>query len=472
MPALRVTVGHPCIKGIAAQVLDATAADKYRILIERGSTVAYSLFMAAGYNEHVQKFMTVAQRCDGNTSGVFATIEEIPEKQPPEPERPLSRMVMWNQVSGHELQFDMTADEMLEWQRLRKDGVNQYEALLRVMHKNEGVRKRIALHQKEAERYLREGGARADSIVARPRGETRVVPIEEDSSSMSSSSTGTAVAAASKPTEAELLKSAVAFLKELAASQAFKDFAALTVQFAKVHLTSALEPVPIRVPQVDKAGAPAKPVEVGKLGTLAHALAVVQALPLPKKVKELIANATSSGRTPTTPDALSAARTIVQSQLVKKPGSPLSATNSPAAPTSPPVAAAAVVEQVAQQQAVAASVGKKRKSVDRAPVQSPVAQAAATTPEKPASSPKKRTKVVVDADMAASMKLNDEIEAAMTKKPSPKVRKVPSVQKKASVTSVGGSADVATQLAASLVGAGGSGGDDWSHLDATQPMDE
>ena len=467
MPALRVTVGHPCIKGIAAQVLDATAADKYRILIERGSTVAYSLFMAAGYNEHVQKFMTVAQRCDGNTSGVFATIEEIPEKQPPEPERPLSRMVMWNQVSGHELQFDMTADEMLEWQRLRTGGMNQYEALLRVMHKNEGVRKRIALHQKEAERYLREGGARADSIVARPRGETRVVPIEEEDSSMSSSSTSTAVAAASKPTEAELLKSAVAFLKELAASQAFKDFAALTVQFAKVHLTSALEPVSIRVPQVDKAGAPAKPVEVGKLGTLAHALAVVQALPLPKKVKELIANATSSGRAPTTPDALSAARTIVQSQLVKKPGSPLSATNSPAAPTSPPVAAAAVVEQVAQQQAVAASVGKKRKSVDRTPVQSPVA--VATTPEKPASSPKKRTKVVVDADMAASVKLNDEIEAAMAKKPSPKVRKVPSVQKKASVTSVGGSADVATQLAASLVGAGG---DDWSHLDATQPMDE
>ncbi len=465
MPGGKLILLHPKVPFLIAHVpITLEKAAKVRKYLDMSDDIVTALWRANVSTNDVPMLRMILLEMRSGGHSVKDMVAEYREDPEPEPERPLSRMVMWNQVSGHELQFDMTADEMLEWQRLRKDGVNQYEALLRVMHKNEGVRKRIALHQKEAERYLREGGARADSIVARPRGETRVVPIEEEDSSMSSSSTSTAVAAASKPTEAELLKSAVAFLKELAASQAFKDFAALTVQFAKVHLTSALEPVPIRVPQVDKAGAPAKPVEVGKLGTLAHALAVVQALPLPKKVKELIANATSSGRTPTTPDALSAARTIVQSQLVKKPGSLLSATNSPAAPTSPPVAAAAVVEQVAQQQAVAASVGKKRKSVDRTPVQSPVA--VATTPEKPASSPKKRTKVVVDADMAASVKLNDEIEAAMAKKPSPKVRKVPSVQKKASVTSVGGSADVATELAAGLVGASGANGGDWDHLEA------
>lgn len=395
----------------------------------------------------------------------------------PEPERPTSRMVMWNQVSGHELQFDMTADEMLQWQRLRRGGMNQYEALLHVMHRNEGVRKRIELHQKEAENYLREGRAGGISIVARPRVETRVVPVAEEEMSSSSSSTTTSVAAA-KPTEAELFKSAAALVKELVSSQAFKDFAALTIQFAKVHVAEVAA-VSIKVPQVDKTGAAAKPVEAGKLGSLAHALAVVQALPLPKKIKDAIASATGLGRVPTTPDALSAARSLVQSQLVKKPGSPLSAPAS----ASPVAASPPVVEQVAEQQAVAAAVGKKRKSVDRTPAQSPVADAAAvaSSPEKKAASPKKRVKTCTDVLQAGDVQVNRIVvdasgkiteASSVTTKASPKVRKTPSGGPKrptASVTSVGGSEAVATQLAAGLVGAAGtSSGDDWSHLDAME----
>lgn len=391
------------------------------------------------------------------------------EEQSPQPERPLSRMVMWNQVSGHELQFDMTADEMLEWQKLRREGVTQYEALLRVMHQNEGVRKRIELHQREAERYLREGGVAGVSIVARPRVVRRVPVVAEEEEEMSSSSTSTTSAVTvTKPTEGEVLKSAAAFVKELVGSQAFKDFALLTIQFAKVHLTaSAVEPVSIKVPQVDKTGAPAKPVEAGKLGSLAHALAVVQALPLPKKVKDAIASATGLGRVPTTPDALSAARSLVQSQLIKKPGSPLSApaSASPVA-ASPP----AVVEQVAEQQAVAASVGKKRKSVDRTPVQSPVPAAAspvATSPEKKAASPKKRQKTESPKPPVEPAPGTDAFPIPLSK-PSPKVRKTSSGgPKSARVTSVGGSEAVATALAAGLVGAGSSD-DDWKHLDAME----
>lgn len=375
-------------------------------------------------------------------------------------------MVMFNQVSGHELQFDMTADEMLEWQKLRSSGVNQYEALLRVMHQNEGVRKRIELHQKEAERYLREGGVAGISIVARPRVVRRVPVVAEEEEEMSSStSTSTSAVTVTKPTEGEVLKSAAAFIKELVSSQAFKDFALLTIQFAKVHLTaSAVEPVSIKVPQVDKTGAPAKPVEAGKLGSLAHALAVVQALPLPKKVKDAIASATGLGRVPTTPDALSAARSLVQSQLIKKPGSPLSApaSASPVA-ASPP----AVVEQVAEQQAVAASVGKKRKSVDRAPVQSPVAVAVAASPEKPAASPKKRQRTsVTDAGTVIKTAVK-ELGEAIQEANKPKVRKSAG-PKSARVMSVGGSEAVATALAAGLVGAAGSSDDDWKHLDAME----
>jgi len=432
--------------------------------LNEGRHPLLSIFGVCLASNSVHRLWSEIQQAGESPEGVVFDVDGTLES-PTEPERPMSRMVMWNQVSGHELQFDMTADEMLQWQRLRKDGVNQYEALLRVMHQNEGVRKRIELHQREAERYLREGRhAGGISIVARPRVETRVVPVAEEEEMSSSSSTTTSVTT-TKPTEAELFKSAAALVKELVSSQAFKDFAALTIQFAKVHLTtSAVEPVSIKVPQVDKTGAAAKPVEAGKLGSLAHALAVVQALPLPKKIKDAIASATGLGRVPTTPDALSAARSLVQSQLVKKPGSPLSAPAS----ASPVAASPPVVEQ----QAVAAAVGKKRKSVDRTPVQSPVE---ASSPEKKAASPKKRAKVAVDADMAQSMKLNDEIEAAMEKSAakakaaSPKVRKTPSGGPKrptASVTSVGGSEAVATALAAGLVGA--SGGDDWSHLDAME----
>ena len=475
MPDVTLRLCHPKVPFVIVEFpLTARGASQVKMNLSEGLDI-----VAALWRERIglqsRGLTTLVTEVVKNGHKLEDIVVEFREEDE-QPERSTSRMVMWNQVSGHELCFDMTADEMLEWQRLRKAGVNQYEALLRVMHQNEGVRKRIELHQREAERYLREGRhAGGISIVARPRVETRVVPVAEEEMSSSISSTTTSVTT-TKPTEAELFKSAAALVKELVSSQAFKDFALLTIQFAKVHLTaSAVEPVSIKVPQVDKTGAAAKPVEAGKLGSLAHALAVVQALPLPKKVKDAIASATGLGRVPTTPDALSAARSLVQSQLVKKPGSPLSAPAS----ASPVAASPPVVEQVAEQQAVAAAVGKKRKSVDRAPVQSPVADA---SPEKKAASPKKRVKTCTDVLQAGDVQVNCIVvdangkiteASSVTTKASPKVRKTPSGGPKrstaTSVTSVGGSEAVATQLAAGLVGASSaSGGDDWSHLDAMQ----
>lgn len=451
-------LSHPWMKGDAEQVLSDMQAAKYKTLVDRGNTPAYALFIAAPYTKEVEAFLSAVTMLQEHTRDVRGEIVDLDP-----PVSPTSRMVMHNDLTGTELVFDMTADEMSRWQNLRSSGVNQYQALLVVMRGNKDVMQRIADHQRDAAEYLKQAARDRNSIVARPRGERRVVPVTVDMSS----TTSTAVANTTKPTEMELLKKAAACVKEVVASQAFKDFAALTLQFAKVHFgaadKAAADAVSIKVPQVDKTGAPAKPVEAGKLGSLAHALALIQALPLPKALKQRIADATSVGRVPTTPDALSAARSLVQSQLVKRPGSPLSAASSP----SPPAAGAAspsVVEQVAEQKAVAASVGKKRKSVDRAPVQSPVA-AAAASPEKPAASPKKRAKVV-DADLAVSMAINDDIErnvAPKKKSASPKVRK--SASAGASVTSVGGSSDVATELAAGLVGASGANSD-WDHLEA------
>lgn len=484
MPDVRLRLCHPQVPGLIVS-RRLTGVQHGRYVHERmRNTDPLEAMVIATRSPLPQIGWLLAREIRENELDRLGVIEEcVPAEEyedEPDPERPTSRMVMWNQVSGHELQFDMTADEMLEWQKLRRDGVNQYEALLRVMHQNEGVRKRIELHQREAERYLREGRAGGISIVARPRVETRVVPVaEEEEMSSSSTSTSTVATTNAKPTEAELFKSAAALVKELVSSQAFKDFALLTIQFAKVHIGSAewasAGTVGIKVPQFDKTGAAAKPVEAGKLGSLAHALAVVQALPLPKKIKDAIASATGLGRVPTTPDALSAARSLVQSQLVKKPGSPLSAPAS----ASPVAASPPVVEQVAEQQAVAAAVGKKRKSADRTPAQSPVE---ASSPEKKAASPKKRVKTCTDVLQAGDVQVNRIVvdangkiteASSVTTKASPKVRKTPSAsgpkRSTASVTSVGGSEAVATQLAAGLVGASSaSGGDDWSHLDAMQ----
>lgn len=473
MPDVTLRLCHPKVPFIIPRIpltrKQAAHVQKYMLIGDDVITALWRANVPTAF-EPMLRMLVLEMKSDGHP--LKEMVVEFREEDRPEPERPTSRMVMWNQVSGHELCFDMTADEMLEWQRLRKAGVNQYEALLRVMHQNEGVRKRIELHQKEAERYLREGRAGGISIVARPRVETRVVPVAEEEEMSSSSSTTTSVTT-TKPTEAELFKSAAALVKELVSSQAFKDFAALTIQFAKVHIGSAewasAGTVGIKVPQFDKTGAAAKPVEVGKLGSLAHALAVVQALPLPKKIKDAIASATGLGRVPTTPDALSAARSLVQSQLVKKPGSPLSAPAS----ASPVAASPPVVEQVAEQQAVAAAVGKKRKSADRTPAQSPVG-AAASSPEKPAAaaSPKKRAPKVAKTVDEATVASGVIVQNAEKTAASPKVRKTPSAsgpKRTASVTSVGGSEAVAIQLAAGLVGAAGaSGGDDWSHLDAME----
>jgi len=459
---------HPKVPFLIAHVpVTREEACKVRKYLDMSDDIVTALWRARVSTNDVPmlRMILLEMRSGGHfVKDMVTEYREDPEPEP-EPERPYSRMVMHNDLTGTELVFDMTADEMSRWQNLRASGVNQYEALLTALKHNEPVRERIRQHQRDAAEYLKQAARDRNSIVARPRGERRVVPVTVDAEEdMSSTSTSTAVA---KPTEAELLKKAAACVKEVVASQAFKDFAALTLQFAKVHFGSSekatADAVSIKVPQVDKTGAPAKPVEAGKLGSLAHALALIQALPLPKALKQRIADATSVGRVPTTPDALSAARSLVQSQLVKKPGSPLAA--AAAGSPSPPAAAASpsVVEQVAEQQAVAAAVGKKRKTVDRTPAQSPVA-AAATTPEKPASSPKKRAKVeVVNAEFAAIV--NDAVQAAAKAKKaaSPKVRK--SASAGASVTSVGGSSDVATELAAGLVGASGANSD-WDHLEA------
>lgn len=463
MPGATLRLVHPCIPGlIATQDLSGTEYERYKEYRSDGHLPIKALSQVTLFSDSVVRLIQDTARGKMDVRHVVCDVHELP----PDPESRTSRMIMHNDLTGTELVFDMTADEMSRWQNLRASGVNQYEALLTALKHNEPVRERIRQHQRDAAEYLKQAARDRNSIVARPRGERRVVPVTVEEEDMSSTSTSTSTAVA-KPSEMELLKKAAACVKEVVASQAFKDFAALTLQFAKVHFGSSekatADSVSIKVPQVDKTGAPAKPVEAGKLGSLAHALALIQALPLPKALKQRIADATSVGRVPTTPDALSAARSLVQSQLVKKPGSPLAA--AAAGSPSPPAAAASpsVVEQVAEQQAVAAAVGKKRKTVDRTPAQSPVA-AVATTPEKPASSPKKRAKVV-DADLA----INDEIErnvapkATAKKAASPKVRK--SASAGASVTSVGGSSDVATELAAGLVGAA-SGDNEWDHLEA------